>query len=175
MAAPAVGVKASVTGGRNAARIIKAIGTKLKNRHVAVGFLSSATYPAFRKKYNRAGKSKVVPVPVLPVAQVAFWNEYGTSTAPARPFFRNMITKQSPHWGEDLGKILKGTNYNEMQTLGQMGELLKGELRESIIETNSPPNAERTIIEKGGASKPLVGVSGIMLGSVAYETGEGSE
>ena len=177
-AAPAVGVKVGVTGGKTAAAVIKAIGKRVGQKHVRVGFLESAKYPAARKKYDRNGQSRVVPVPVLPVATVAFWNNFGTVTTPARPFFSNMIRDKSPKWGESLAKVLHATQYDGDKSLALMGELIQGQLQQSIIDTNSPPNAERTIIEKGGADKPLVGVSGIMLGSVApdkqaYEVKDG--
>ena len=32
------------------------------------------------------------------VAQVAFWNEYGTATIPPRPFFRNTIAQHKDEW-----------------------------------------------------------------------------
>ena len=34
------------------------------------------------------------------VAQVAYWNEYGTTLSPPRPFFRNAIKDKSKEWSE---------------------------------------------------------------------------
>jgi hypothetical protein len=116
-------------------------------------------------------------VPVIPVAQVAFWQNFGTKKAPPRPFFNNMIAKRSPRWGDAVGQILKANDYDEGQTLGLMGELIQGQLQQEIIDTNTPPNAAYTIEMKNGATKVLVD-SGVMLGSVApdkkaYEVKEG--
>lgn len=171
-----MGVKASVTGGRKAAAIIKSIGAKLSARHVRVGFLESAKYPAARTR-GKSPNRKTVPVPVIPVAQVAFWNNFGTRRSPPRPFFNNMITKNSPRWGEATAQILKAHDYDEDVTLGLMGQILQGQLQQEIIDTNSPPNAPRTIELKNGATKVLVD-SGVMLGSVApdkkaYEVKDG--
>lgn len=169
--------KTTVTGGRRAAAIIKAIGSKLATRHVRVGFLESAKYPGARTR-GRTPNRKTVPVPVIPVAQVAFWQNFGTKTTPKRPFFNNMIAKRSPRWGDATGQILKANNYDTDRTLGLMGQLMQGQLQQEIIDTNSPPNAPATIDAKNGATKVLVD-SGVMLGSVsptatAYEVKEGA-
>ena len=175
-AAAAVAVKVKVTGGKAAEAIIKSIGAKLSARHVRVGFLETAKYPAARTR-GKGKNRKTERVPVIPVAQVAFWQNFGTKTTPARPFFNNMIAKRSPRWGEAVGQILKGSDYDEGVTLGRMGELLQGQLMQEIIDTNSPPNAQYTIDMKNGSDKVLVD-SGVMLGSVApdkqaYEVKEG--
>src|SRR5690348_14910432 len=60
-----------------------------------VGFLEGETYPDGTN-----------------VAQVAFWNEYGTVKSPPRPFFRQMIAAKSPGWGAALAKNLTATDYN---------------------------------------------------------------
>jgi len=165
-----VAAKFKVTGGKKAEAIIKSIGKKLGQQHVRVGFLESAKYPAFRTQGTGAQR-KTRPVKVLPVAQVAFWQEFGTMRngrqfVPPRPFFRNMIAKKSPRWGVAVGQILKGADYDETLTLGRMGELIQGQLQQEIIDTNAPPNAPFTVWMKNGASKVLVD-QGIMLGAVA--------
>lgn len=157
--------KVKVTGGKRAAAIIKAIGARVGQQHVRVGFLESAMYPAFRTRGTTPNR-KTVKVPIIPVAQVAFWMNFGTKRAPPRPFFNNMISKRSPRWGEAVTQILKATEYDGDRTLGLMGELIQGQLQQEIIDTNAPPNAPFTIEMKNGASKVLVD-SGVMLGAVA--------
>lgn len=178
MVGRAVAVKITVTGGGRAAAVIKSIGKRLSAKHVNVGFLESAKYPAARTR-GRAPNRKTVQVPIIPVAQVAFWNNFGTKTSPPRPFFNNMVAKNSPRWGEAMGQILNANDFDEDKTLGLMGQLMQGQLQQEIIDTNSPPNAPYTIDMKNGASKVLVD-SGVMLGSVspdkqAYEVTEGVE
>lgn len=141
-------------------------------KQVRVGFLEDATYPEgdggarlkdaaerltdnqkidhpdWEPRLNAWAAWQAKNQPVLHVAQVAFWNEFGTQTAPARSFFRSMITKESPQWGESLGNYLTSSEYNATRALGLMGTEIQDELKESI---NSWPadNAELTQHIKG--------------------------
>lgn len=118
---------------------------------VSVGFLEGSTYPDG-----------------TPVAAVAFWNEFGTERGiPPRPFFRNMISKESPGWPKRIAAVAKATNYDGKKVLGMMGEDIKGALVESIIDLTDPPLSEKTIKRKG-FDKPLVDTSH-MKNSVDYE------
>jgi hypothetical protein len=103
-------------------------------------------------------------------AQVAYFNEFGTKTSPPRPFFRTMIAQESPHWGDDMGKVLVATNYDVTKTLNLMGEELRGELVASIDAFTDPPNAPSTIRRKG-FNKPLVD-TGDMRRAANYEVKE---
>jgi hypothetical protein len=165
-----------VTGGKNVEKILKSMASKLSTQTLRVGFLPKR-YPAFRTQGS--GKQRVTrAVKPVNVAQVAWWNEFGTTRSsgnpgsPPRPFFRNTIKKKGPNWGKAMGQILKGADYNEQVTMDRMGELIKGQIQAEIIALDSPPNAPRTVWLKNGASKPLVD-QGIMLGSVDYETKPG--
>ena len=86
---------------------------------------------------------------------------------PPRPFFRNMIKKNAPTWGDAIGKILKATKYDVAQTLGDMGARIQRQLMESIDAMVDPKNADSTIAKKK-FSKPLID-SGKMRNSVAFE------
>lgn len=132
--------------------------------HVRVGFLEDATYPS-----SEDGST------ALPVAQVAFWNQYGTVRSPARPFFTDMIEKKSPRWGVSLGNILRRNDYDAEKSLALMGEGIKGQLQRSINEWSEPPNAPRTV-ERKGFNKPLIHHA-IMLRSVDYQvmSGDGGD
>jgi len=176
VAAVVAKVTTKVKGGKNVTKVLKRLGSKLSNQTLRVGFLPKQ-YPAFRTMGS--GKERVTrPVKVVNVAQVAWWNEFGTTRSsgnpgsPPRPFFRNTIKKKGPNWGKAMGQILKGANYDENLTLARMGELIQGQIQEEIIATNDPPNSKRTIWLKNGASKPLVD-QGIMLNSVSYDTKPG--
>jgi hypothetical protein len=145
---------------RHLQEIVKRLG---RGAHVRVGFLESATYPA-----TANGKS-------LHVAQVAFWNQYGTRRSPARPYFTDMIEKKSPRWGVSLGNILRKNEYDAEKALALMGEGIKGQLQHSINEWTTPPNSPRTIARKG-FNKPLIDKA-VMLRSVDYQvfSGDGGE
>jgi hypothetical protein len=103
---------------------------------VRVGFLENATYPA------QKGQG------VLYVATVAFWNEFGTSIARARPFFRQMIARELGAWGEDLGKYLKAAQFNSARAFAVMGDTIKDALTYAIASWPAD-NAPSTIARKG--------------------------
>jgi len=86
---------------------------------------------------------------------------------PPRPFFRNMISKYSGTWGDEAAKRLVSNNYNMEVTLTMMGELISGQLRQSITDLMEPPNAPSTIAKKG-FDKPLID-TGFMRKSTGYE------
>ncbi len=94
-----------------------------------VGFFEGATYPD--------GTS---------VPTVAFWNEFGTKTAPPRPFFRHMIAEQSPGWGARIAKIAVFAEFDTERILQLFGETVVDDLRESIIKTNEPALSPTTLM-----------------------------
>lgn len=133
---------------------LREIADSMGGGSVSVGFLDGATYPDG-----------------TPVAAVAFWNEFGNSEQPARPFFRNMIAEESPTWPKKMGKLAVATGYDGPRVLALMGEDLKGALQQSITSLDSPPLAASTIAAKGFA-KPLIETSH-MLNSIGYEVADG--
>lgn len=90
-----------------------------------------------------------------------------TITIPPRPYFRTMIKKDGPGWGKAMGVILKATDFNTDRALKQMGDLIKGQLQQSINDLVSPPLAASTVRRKG-FTKPLID-TGVMWRSVDYE------
>lgn len=116
---------------------------------VEVGFMEGSTYPDG-----------------TPVAAVANWNEFGTSTAPPRPFFRTMIAKESPTWGPKMAKLAQATHNDGAKVLAIMGADIEGALKQSINDFSDPPNAQSTIDQKG-FDKPLID-KGIMVNSTGY-------
>jgi hypothetical protein len=154
-------ITANVQGGSALARHLRDIEKRLgRGAHVRVGFLENATYPSLKE----GGAS-------LHVAQVAFWNNFGTSRTPARPFFSDMVERKSPRWGVSLGNILRKTNYDAERSLALMGEGIKGQLQKSINDWSEPPNSPRTVARKG-FNKPLIDTA-LMLRSVDYQVLDG--
>jgi hypothetical protein len=138
-------------GGASASGYLATLARRLARAKVVnVGFLEGATYPNGQN-----------------VAQVAFWNEFGTKTAPPRPFFRSMIQEKSPTWGNALRMNLKATDYDAQKTLARMGVGIKDQLVGSINSFTSPALSPVTVARKGFA-KPLVDTS-LMLRSVDFE------
>ena len=103
------------------------------------------------------------------VAQVAYWNEYGTTLSPPRPFFRNAIKEKSKEWLE----LFRNTQFQTkdmLKTLGIVGTVIKDDIATSITDLTSPPNNPITINQKG-SSNPLID-TGLMRNSVSYEITE---
>ena len=90
-----------------------------------------------------------------------------SSTIPPRPYFRNMIKQNGPGWPKAIALLLKNNEYNAAKVLGLVGQLIKGQLQQSILSNTPPPNAPSTIARKGH-SRTLVD-SGHMVQSVDYE------
>jgi hypothetical protein len=143
---------ASVSGGDKLAKVLADIGNKIQGKKLKVGFLSGATYPDG-----------------TPVSQVAFWNEFGTDAIPTRPFFRSMIAKHSGTWGGQLAKAMSHYNEDADKALGLMGEAIKGQLQDEIVQFSTPANAPSTIAAKG-FNDPLID-TGHMRDSVDYVVG----
>ncbi len=144
----------AITGGANMARILAEITANVEGRAlVRVGFQDGMKYP------SATGN------PVY-VAQVAFWNEYGTQGSkqggpiPPRPFFRSMIAAKSPKWGENVGRLLAANGYNVREALALAGGKIVEQLQDSIKNGGWQKNAARTVSKKGFAT-PLMD-SGVM-------------
>jgi hypothetical protein len=120
-------------------------------RQVKVGFIAPATYPDG-----------------TPVQNVAAWNEYGTATQPARPFFRTFVQRSRGKWGVELGTILKGTQMDGAKALGQMGLRMQDQLRYWMINGPWTPNAPSTIAKKGEGKAPLFDTK-VMLRAIGQE------
>lgn len=144
---------AEVSGGEKFAQVLSDIAKRLGNgtAELKVGFLEGATYPDG-----------------TPVALVAAVQNYGAPSRgiPPRPFFSNMVATKQAEWGPALGGMLVDTGYDVEKALEMLGEGIAGQLRESIVQTNTPALAPATAKAKG-FDKPLVN-TGHMLNSVDY-------
>ena len=159
---------ATARGGTNFSKKLQDLaGAIAKGDAVRIGFFERAKYPDG-----------------TPVAMIAAIQDFGAPRAgiPPRPFFRNMIAKQKASWGPFLTASLKTNGYNGYQSLSELGQQVAGDLRQSIIDTNSPALKPATIRAKSGTrtmvydpknpatfpAKPLVD-TGKMLNSIEYE------
>lgn len=166
-----VASKNQVIGGKKLTLALQSIEQKITNAGVLrMGFLEGARYPErtnarFLKAVGSTATPKVQPA--ISIAQVAFWMEYGTTRAPARPAFRTTIEKQSPTWGKKLGLAVKAMNYDGQKALALLGQSMRDDLENSIAQWTTPGNAALTIKIKG-FDKPLVD-SGDMQRAPDYE------
>ena len=177
----------SVSGGDKMDDYLKSLLNKLDCGDLQVGFMEGATY-----------------ADGTPVAQVAFWNEFGHGgnfPSPPRPFFRNMVSKESPTWGKKLAGLLKATHDDGKRSMSMLGEDIGGALVQSIINTNEPPLSKTTLrlrakfgnnrsaikfndvlaaqheggkVATGTQAKPLIW-TGEMARSITYRVGDGEK
>lgn len=121
-----------ISGGDKLEKALADIAKKMSGGSVRAGFLEGATYPDG-----------------ISVAQVAFWDEFGTSKSPARPFFRTTISNNSGEWAEKVEKAVVHYDYDSKKVLNFMGEIIKEDIQTSINGWTTPANAESTIAKKG--------------------------
>ena len=153
---------ATITGGAKLqaklAEIAKSIGGK---HNLRVGFLEDARYA------DEAGTH---------VAQVAFWLNYGTKTAPARPFFTNTVIAESDGWGTKLERILKLNDYDVERSLALLGEGICGQIQDALIELESPPLSKVTLmLRKMRIDDPNLVVTGATVGEAARRVAAGED
>lgn len=109
----------------------------------------------------------------LPVATVAQWNEEGSSDNPPRPFMRVgfggvlRAGKLDKNIANAITRIAEGES--PMQSLKILGPVFVNEMRQQIIDWDSPANSPRTVAEKG-FNDPLRDTD-TMLNSVDYRVG----
>lgn len=158
-------------GGGNAVRVKlgKLAGRRMQHGSgVNVGIVKSARYPT-----EVIGGKKVTRPPT--VASVAFWNEFGTKRAPARPFMRNSYQQylQDPRVKALLQRTLGAKSPTLSREAAEMlGLLLQGIMREQIRSPKIAPNAPATIAiktkGKGGNTTPLID-TGLLRRSIDYK------
>lgn len=92
------------------------------------------------------------------ILEVAIFNEFGTSTAPARPAFRFSALKMRPaiiqKQKEMLEALIDGRT-TMAAGLGKIGVYAKNETRRIVREWDSPPNSDATVASKG-FNDPLI-------------------
>lgn len=127
-----MGAKITRKSGGLGADILKRLTqTSTKLPHVNVGFFDTDQYPDGTY-----------------VAQVAYWNEFGTKGMPARPFMRQTIAAHKDEWGSKLGSALEYTGGDVKAALAIIGQYMEGQVREQISSGVFEPNTETTNILK---------------------------
>ena len=100
------------------------------------------------------------------VAAVGAANEYGTKTAPARPFFRSTIASNRAVLPEMIASLL--TKHDPETVLRLVGEHMSDELKQAVMTWTDPPNAQSTIDAKG-YNAPLRANNRLLRNSFSYE------
>jgi hypothetical protein len=149
----------AMTGGDRLTARLQLIAVNLaKASTVDVGFMVGSTEPD--------GAS---------TPMVAALNEYGHGATPPRPFFRTMVTKESPSWSGNLSKSLKANDYDSAKALEEMGDLIETDLKDSIVDLMSPALSPVTVMLRGMRSKggPNFRITGKTVGEAARRVAEG--
>lgn len=173
------GRRAKLTGGAKLARELNRIGESMTGS-VKVGFLAKSTYPQnYGRDQKRLAKVRKIirnqtsapvgpskPAPMLHVATVAYWDEFGHGATKPRPFFRTTIAENDKTWGGELAGIAKANNYNGPKTLALMGTRIKDQIVTAI--KGWPADNKPSTVEIKGFNKGLVD-RGIMQRAVDFE------
>ena len=114
-----------------------------------------------------------------PVAYIAAIQEFGhpEGNIPSRAFFRNAIKANEQKWqvasSQLILSVIEGRLSKE-QALEQLGQLMKGDIQESILDGEFEPLKQSTLDARqsrkrteGVANKPLID-TGHMMRSVDY-------
>ena len=116
--------------GDGLANYLKKLAPESNGAYVKVGVLENSKYP------------DGTPVPL-----VAFWNEYGTRTAPSRPFFRDTIEQNKKNWSDMTKRgIAKGLPITEI--LGLVGLQMQTDIQTAIMTFTDPENKASTVAKK---------------------------
>lgn len=105
-------------------------------------------------------------------AEIALYNELGTSTIPARPFMKQALENGEAEINafitEGLGKVVDSGNTEAFLNL--VGVKLVDMVQSEIEDGSFTPNAPSTIRKKGSAH-PLIDTA-TMKNSISFEIGE---
>jgi hypothetical protein len=105
------------------------------------------------------------------VAEVAFFNEYGTSKIPERSFIRSTVDEKRARFerirDRQLNLLVQGKT-SVQRGLDTLGFDIQQAIRNKIITLSSPPNAPSTQRIKG-FNNPLID-SQRMLNSITFKT-----
>ena len=85
----------------------------------------------------------------VPVAQVAIYNEYGTSRIPPRPFMRPTVESQKGEWARTTGKVVSQVLRGKMsaeQGMTLVAQKAAGDIRQTITQVFEPELSPVTVL-----------------------------
>lgn len=147
-------------GGKKLEDYLRKLSQKIdRATKVKVGFLSNATYSNG-----------------TPVAQIAAIQNFGAPSRgiPPRPFFSNMVADKSPEWGPAVGQLLRDNGFDAAIALERVGQGIAGQLRQAIVDTNSPGLSPVTLmLRKMRTDDPALVVTAATVGEAARRVAAG--
>ena len=106
----------------------------------------------------------------LTVAEVGFYNEFGTNRIPERSFLRSTVINQRAKVKEFNAKMVKAIiagKHDLRSGLGLLGEIFSDEVKKTIVNLRDPKNSDATIARKR-TSNPLIETEQLKR-SITYE------
>lgn len=106
----------------------------------------------------------------LTLAEVAFFNEFGTDKIPERPFIRTTADENKGKYHKRMQRELDAVFAGKAKvkkSLERLGSMAQADVRKKMKNLRTPPNAAETIKRKG-SSNPLIDTA-TMLRAVDYE------
>ena len=102
------------------------------------------------------------------IAEVAAYNEFGSSDTPERPIRRQSFENHEAELkaGCEAANRIVNSGGSAEQALQQLGAMAKGLVQDEIVNGDFAPNAESTI-QKKGSEQPLID-TGTMRQSVNF-------
>ncbi len=97
------------------------------------------------------------------LAEVGWWNEFGTKRIPERPFLRTGLRDNIGDYRTIIQASLKAIftkKTEESQALAVLGTKAQADVQRKIVSVTSPPNAQTTIDLKGSSS-PLQNIGAL--------------
>lgn len=111
----------------------------------------------------------------VPVAQVAIYNEYGTSRIPPRPFMRPTVESQKGEWARTTGKVVSQVLRGKMsaeQGMTLVAQKAAGDIRQTITQVFEPELSPVTVLLRQWR-KEGKDITGKTVGDAARAVAEG--
>lgn len=111
----------------------------------------------------------------VPVAQVAIYNEYGTSRIPPRPFIRPTVESQKGEWTRATGKVVSQVLRGKMsaeQGMTLVAQKAAGDIRQTITQVFEPELSPVTVLLRQWR-KEGKDITGKTVGDAARAVAEG--
>ena len=128
-------------------------------------------HPTLKVGVTETTASGPHPKSVRPVGDIAFFNEFGTMTSPARSFVRDWVDgnldKITKQIGTDLLRVLFTPTEQMSQALARRGKEYRRLMVKRIQERIPPPNRPATLAQKVG-DIPLIDTE-TLLDAIIYE------
>jgi hypothetical protein len=108
---------------------------------------------------------------------VAAIHEFGAPAAgiPPRSFMRPTVAKHSAEWGNEIAQQLPRNDYSAEIVLGSLGEIVRREIQQSIVEIDTPALSPVTLMLRKMFGNHPEEIRGRDVGAAARKVAEGKE